>query len=210
MNPIRIFIADDHQLILEGLASLIRGIDGFTLQGAASTGEGLIAALSNSHTLPDVCVMDIEMPGMGGLAALKTMKEKFPTMKVLMLTMHEEPFYVNRAVREGADGYLLKNLNREAFAESVRKIMNGESFFVQGTAKVSPSAPSDEHAPDVLTVREKHILKLIAQGKSNKQIAKELFISNRTVDTHRNNLMRKLKISSSVQLVHYAYANNLV
>jgi two-component system, NarL family, nitrate/nitrite response regulator NarL len=210
MKPLKIFIADDHQLILEGLTSLIHGIEGFELLGKASTGEELVDALAQATGLPDVCVLDIEMPGIGGVAALKIIKEKFPPVKVLMLTMHEESFHINRVIKEGADGYLLKNLNRDTFIQSIRKIMNGESFFVEGSAKAITALVVDGTQADILTVREKHILKLIARGKSNKEIAKELFISNRTVDTHRNNLMRKLNISSSVQLVHYAYSNDLI
>lgn len=210
MKPLNIFIADDHDLVLEGLTSLIQGIDGFVLTGKASTGEALITQLANSASLPDVCILDIEMPGMGGVATLRVIKEKFPEVKVLILTMHAEPFHINRVIKEGADGYLLKNLNRDTFVQSILKIMNGESFFVEGAAKTTPARVSDTSGQETLTAREKHILQLIAQGKSNKEIAKELFISNRTVDTHRNNLMRKLNISSSVHLVHYAYSNGLI
>jgi two-component system, NarL family, nitrate/nitrite response regulator NarL len=210
MKPLKIFIADDHQLVLEGLSSLIHGIEGFALSGKASTGEELLSALNVAAELPDVCILDIEMPGMGGVATLRVIKEKFPAVKVLILTMHEEPFHINRVIKEGADGYLLKNLNRDTFVQSILKIMSGESFFVQGTAKTVTSPIADSPLPEILTAREKHILRLIALGKSNKQIAKELFISNRTVDTHRNNLMRKLSISSSVHLVHYAYSNDLL
>ncbi|MBT1698715.1 response regulator transcription factor [Fulvivirgaceae bacterium PWU4] len=210
MRPLKIFIADDHQLVQEGLSSLIRGIEHFTLVGAASTGEELISTLSRAEVLPDICILDIEMPGQGGVATLRILKERFPALKVLILTMHEESFYVNRVIKEGADGYLHKNLNRDSFIESIGKIMKGESFFVQGLDATTPSPAQDTANPDVLTPREKHILRLIALGKSNKEIAKELHISHRTVDTHRNNLMHKLNISSSVLLVHYAYSNNLL
>lgn len=210
MNTIKIFIADDHELVLEGLTSLIQGIDGFALAGRATTGEALISALTKSQTLPDVCIVDIEMPGMGGIATLRYLKEKFPGVKVLILTMHEESFYINRMVKEGADGYLVKNLNRETFIQGVKRVVTGESLFVEGKTNAASQVLEKGGLPEILTPREKLILRLIAQGKTNKQIAEELFISNRTVDTHRNNLMRKLNISSSVQLVHYAYSNNLL
>jgi len=210
MTPIRIFIADDHPLVIEGLTSLIHGMEGYTLCGSASSGEELLDTLSRLSELPQICILDIEMPGMGGVVALRTIKTKFPSVKVLILTMHEELFYVNRVIKEGADGYLLKNLSRETFMQSLRKIMGGESFFVERSSKAEIIQEPPTAQGEVLTLREKHILRLIAQGKTNKQIALELFISNRTVDTHRNNLMRKLNISSSVQLVHYAYSNNLV
>ncbi|GHN02339.1 DNA-binding response regulator [Cytophagales bacterium WSM2-2] len=210
MSSTKLFIADDHQLIRDGLESLISGINGFELCGKACSGEELIDTLMKTKELPQVCVIDIEMPGMGGLATMKVVKEKFPLVKVIVLTMHEESFYFNRAVREGADAYLSKNINREVFADCVHKVMKGEVFSGIETGQASSANPSENKSIDALTMRETHILKLVAQGKTNKQIASELFISKRTVDTHRNNLMRKLKISSSVQLVHYAYSNNLV
>jgi two-component system, NarL family, nitrate/nitrite response regulator NarL len=210
MKQIKILIADDHQLVLEGLTSLIQGIEGFTLLGKADSGGVLLDLLETMTEKPDLCILDIEMPGKDGVETLKVVKQRFPAIKVLILTMHEEPFYINRMIKEGADGYLLKNLNREVFIQCVHKIVDGESFFVEGLAKVYPAKDAPEEFPDVLTARETHILKLIAQGKSNKQIAEELFISNRTVDTHRNNLKRKLKATSTVHLVHYAYEKGLV
>jgi two-component system, NarL family, nitrate/nitrite response regulator NarL len=121
MNPIRIFITDDHHLVLEGLTSLINGIEGFALFGKATTGEELITQLNSATELPDVCIVDIEMPGINGVEALKVIKNNFPSVKVLILTMHEEPFYINRMIKEGADGYLLKNLNRDTFINSIQK-----------------------------------------------------------------------------------------
>lgn len=210
MKPVKIYIVDDHQLVLEGLASLIQGIKGFILLGRATSGEALIDQLNTTAELPDLCILDIEMPGMDGVEALKIIKEKFPLVKVLILTMHEESFYINRMINAGADGYLLKNLNLDTFIHCIQKIVNEESFFVEGLAKPLARKESSDPLPEALTTREKHILRLIAQGKSNKQIAVELFISNRTVDTHRNNLKRKLNAPSTVHLVHYAYEKGLV
>lgn len=210
MKPTRIFITDDYDLILEGLASLIEGIPGLVLVGKASSGDELIAKLENAAELPDLCILDIQMPGPDGVETLKILKKKFPAIKVLILTMHEEPFYINRMIKEGADGYLLKNLDREAFQRCISMIMNGESFFIEGFSKEQILQKSGPPSDDPLTAREKHILKLIAQGKSNKEIAADLFISPRTVDTHRNNLKRKLNAPSAVHLVHYAYKIGLV
>jgi DNA-binding NarL/FixJ family response regulator len=210
MKPVKIFIADDHQLVLEGLTSMIQGIPDFFLAGKTASGETLLVQLNAVAEPPDLCILDIEMPGLDGIETLKIIKEKFPAIKILILTMHEESFYVNRAITAGADGYLLKNLNRDIFIQCIQKIMNGESFFVEGLIKSPVGNESLNPQHEILTAREKHILRLIAQGKSNKQIAAELFISNRTVDTHRNNLRRKLNAPSTVHLVHYAYANGLV
>jgi two-component system nitrate/nitrite response regulator NarL len=210
MKPLKIYIADDHQLVLEGLTSLINGIPDFELTGKFFSGEDLLSALNSTIELPNLCILDIEMPGLGGVEVLAIIKEKFPAIKVLILTMHEEPFYINRMIKEGADGYLLKNLNRDTFIQCILKIKNNESFFVEGFPPKSALSNAHDKSEDILTVREKLILKLIAQGKSNKEIAAELFISKRTVDTHRNNLKRKLGLASTVHLVHYSYANGLV
>jgi DNA-binding NarL/FixJ family response regulator len=208
--PLKIYITDDHHLVLEGLTSLIQGIEEFELCGKFSSGEELLSHLNSIRELPDLCIVDIEMPGMGGVEVLTIIKQKYPSVKVLILTMHEEPFYINRMIKEGADGYLLKNLNRDTFIQCILKIINNESFFVEGlTTKTALNSLPDK-GENILTVREKHILKLIALGKSNKEIAAELYISKRTVDTHRNNLKRKLGLASTVHLVHYSYANGLV
>jgi len=208
MTPTTIFVADDHPLILEGLASLIQGIEQFRLVGRALNGKEVVSYFSSVDTLPDLCILDLEMPEMDGITTLKFLKEKFPTVKVLILTVHEEPFYVNRVIKAGANGYLLKNLNRDAFIQQITRIMQGESFFPDGSSvRIKPEAGQ---SLDILTDREKHILRLIALGKSTKEIAAELFISKRTVDTHRNNLKRKLRVTSIIHLVHYSYANGLV
>lgn len=210
MKPLKIFIADDHQLILEGLASLIKGIPGFILSAKAASGNELIAQLNAAAELPDLCILDIEMPGIDGVETLKIIKNKYPTIKVLILTMHEEAFHINRMIKGGADGYLLKNLNRDTFIQCIEKIMNKETFFIEGLIKTSTQYASSSTPPELLTTRERHILKLIAQGKSNKEIATQLFISHRTVDTHRTNLKRKLNASSIVHLIHYANENGII
>lgn len=203
-KPVKILIADDHKLMLEGLATLIQSIEGFELSGKVNSGKALLESLQNSASLPDICIVDIEMPDMDGVEAVRQIRRQFPDLKVMALTMHNESHFVSRMIAAGADGYLLKNVEREVFIDSILKILAGHAFV---TAGVSTTKTRDES--DVLTQREKQILKLIVQGKTNKEIATELFISDRTADTHRTNIKRKLKLSSLAQLIQYARDNNI-
>lgn len=199
MKNIRIFIADDHQLILDGLATLIESIDGLELSGKFASGKEMIDALQHAVRFPDICIVDIEMPGMDGIETVRIIRQQYSYMKIMALTMHDEHHFVSRMILAGADGYVLKNVKRNLFIESIQKIMAGRSFVTEGLTQKKIDTP-----PDDLTDREKEILKQIALGKSNKEIAAQFYISDRTVDTHRTNIKRKLKLTSLSQLIQYA------
>jgi DNA-binding NarL/FixJ family response regulator len=203
-KPIHILIADDHRLMLEGLATLIESIDGFTLAGKVSSGKALIEWLQHAPSLPDICIVDIEMPGMDGVEVVKIIRSQFAGLKIMALTMHNESHFVSRMITAGANGYLLKNVDREVFIRSIERILKGSDFVLEG---VTPARTVSEE--EALTQREKQILKLIVLGKTNKEIADELFISDRTADTHRTNIKRKLKLTSLAQLIQYSKENNL-
>jgi two-component system nitrate/nitrite response regulator NarL len=197
-RPVRIFIADDHRLMLEGLATLIGSIEGFELAGKFSSGRDLLEALKTIVRTPDICIVDIEMPGMDGVETVKAIRHMFPRLKIMVLTMHDEWHFVNKMIAAGADGYLLKNVERDVFISTVNKILDGASFIAEGLSQ------KKSEGPDELTDREKEILKQIVMGKTNKEIADELFISARTADTHRTNIKRKLKLTTLSQLMQYA------
>lgn len=205
-EPVRIFIADDHKLMLEGLATLIESIDGFALAGKVSSGKALMEALQTARPLPHICIVDIEMPDMDGFETVKAIRQKFQNIKTMVLTMHNESHFVSRMIAAGANGYLLKNVDRQVFIDSIYKILSSEGFVTDG---ISPRSGQAATEADDLTHREKQILKLIVQGKTNKEIAEELFISDRTADTHRTNIKRKLKISTLAQLMQYAKDHGL-
>ena len=198
-TPIRLFIVDDHHLMLEGLASLIDSIEGLELIGKFSSGRELLDSLLVTVRLPDVCLIDIEMPGIDGIETVRTIREKFGDIKIMALTMHDEQHFVNRMIVAGANGYVLKNVKRQAFIDSINRVMSGSTFVVEGLTQKKANVPNDE-----LTDREKDILKQIVLGKSNKEISLELYISDRTVDTHRTNIKRKLKLTTLSQLIQYA------
>ncbi len=197
-KKVTIFIADDHRLMLEGLASLIGSIDGFELVGKFHSGFELLTALEKSKQPPDICIVDIEMPGLDGVETVRRIRQWNPSQKILALTMHNEWHFVNRMVAAGANGYVLKNVEREVFIHTIEKILDGSAFVTEGMNQPRPS-----HV-DELSDREREILRKIVEGKSNKEIGEELFISARTVDTHRTNIKRKLKMTTLSQLVQYA------
>lgn len=204
MTDIKIYIADDHRLMLEGLATLIQSIDGFALAGKFNSGKEMIASLQNAVELPDVCIVDIEMPEMDGVETAKTIRQQFPNLKIMALTMHQESHFVSRMIAAGANGYLIKNVDRDVFISSIHKLLHDDEFITEG---VSPSRTRSDG--ELLTSREKEILKRIVQGKTNKEIAEELFISDRTADTHRTNIKRKLKLSTLAQLIQFARENGI-
>ena len=204
MADIKIYIADDHRLMLEGLATLIQSIDGFALAGKFNSGKEMIAGLQNTAELPDVCIVDIEMPEMDGVETAKTIRQQFPDLKIMALTMHQESHFVSRMIAAGANGYLIKNVDRDVFINSIHKLLHGDEFITEGI-----SANRSRSEGDLLTSREKEILKLIVQGKTNKEIADDLFISDRTADTHRTNIKRKLKLSTLSQLIQFARENGI-
>jgi DNA-binding NarL/FixJ family response regulator len=203
VRPIRIFIADDHRLMLAGLATLIESIEGFELAGKFASGKELLEALRKIMMPPDICIVDIEMPGMDGVETVRAVRREFPDVKIMALTMHDEWHFVSRMITAGANGYLLKNVEREVFIETVNKILSGSSFITEGLSQKRSRGSVD------LTDREKGILRMIVLGKSNKEIGDELFISARTADTHRTNIKRKLKLTTLSQLIQYAKENGL-
>lgn len=202
-KPIRIFIADDHKLMLAGLATLIESIEGFELAGKFSSGKEMIDSLQKITRPPDICIVDIEMPGMDGVETVKAIRQLFPNLKVMALTMHDEWHFVNRMIAAGANGYLLKNVERDVFIETVNKVLSGAPFITEGLSQKKSEGTGD------LTDREKEILRKIVLGKTNKEIADELFISARTADTHRTNIKKKLKLTTLSQLIQYAKGNEI-
>ena len=210
MSSISVFVVDDHHIILDGLASLIDSIEGLRLAGKASSGMECVKAIANLTEKPDVCLVDIDMPEMNGVEVVKLLKKEFPKIKVMALTMHDERYFINRMIVAGADGYLIKNVDRSAFEKTIKKVVSEamqSDFIVEGKHKVKLQKTDDAIPVKPLTSRELQVLRLIAKGYSSNEIAGELHISYRTVDTHRTHLKQKLKASTIAALVQYAYEN---
>jgi len=217
MKKIRILIADDHSVVRSGLRQLLKTSGDFSVVGEASSGEEAIEQVRKHK--PDIAILDISMPGMNGIEATRIIKQDGAGTKVLILTIHESEDYVFQMVRAGASGYLLKNAGKEELFNAVNAIAAGERFFSPGISKLmvdefirraNKNVPAAAFNEEVLTNREIEILKLIAGGLTNQEIADKLFISARTVDTHRTNLMQKLNIHETAGLVKYAIEKGIV
>ncbi len=211
MEKIRILLADDHALVRSGLIRLLEPNKDILVVGEAEDGEETIR--KTKELKPDVVVIDLSMPKINGIEAAKIIRKDCPESRVLVLTMHENEEYVYQIFRSGANGYILKNANRNEITTAIRAVAKGERFFsprvseimVEGYLRKAEEREKATDSSDIeLTTREREVLSLIAEGFNNQQIADKLFISPRTVDTHRTNIMQKLDIHDSANLVKYA------
>jgi DNA-binding NarL/FixJ family response regulator len=205
MTSIEICIADDHKLVLEGMGTLIDSIPELHLVGKFTSGKALVEALRTHEIKPQVILIDIEMPEMDGIETVRAIRKFNGDLKIIALTMHHESHFISKMIAAGANGYLMKNVDRDAFLQSIQRVLSARDFFVEGLAFNVEKA----NAANILSQREIEILKEIVKGKSNKEIADQLFISDRTVDTHRTNIKRKLKINTLSQLIEYASKNGI-
>lgn len=203
-STISVLLADDHPLVLEGVKSFLETFDHITVVGTATNGNEALQAFDTLR--PDIVVMDLNMPELSGLAATEIMLERNPDAKVLILSMHNSAEYVSTAMRHGARGYVLKDVPTEKIVKAIEVIMDGGIFHCNGVEQLLTPA----NGRDPLTSREQTILLQLASGKSNKEVARELDISPRTVETHRLNIKRKLGISSAAGLTRYAMEHGVL
>ncbi|MCB2182428.1 MAG: response regulator transcription factor [Desulfobulbaceae bacterium] len=212
----RILIVEDHAILRDGLRAILADYSEFKVVSEAADGlEGIRRA---SELQPDLVLLDMTMPKMNGIDALVEMKKVCPRTRVLILSVHSSQSYCKAAIRAGADGYILKDSRQEELIEAIQKTLKGERFIsreLRGTHTDNNKKKKDSEEAitlksDLLTRREKQILKLIAEGYSNKEIGEMLFISPKTVDNHRTNLMRKLNLHNVQELTRYASRENLL
>jgi two-component system response regulator NreC len=217
MKKINILIADDHALVRTGIATLLQSYDDFAVVGEAT--DGAEAVEMTGKLQPDVVLIDLAMPKMNGIEATQQIRQRFPRTQVLVLTMHENDEYIFQIFKSGASGYVLKDANRDELCRAIRAVAKGEKFFssrvsdiiVENFIKRQETLHVELSSADIpLTKREKEILALIVEGLTNQQIADKLFISPRTVDTHRTNIMQKLDLHDVASLVRYAIKHGLV
>ncbi len=215
MRKIRILLADDHKLMRSGLRVLLEQQAGLTVVAEASDGREAVA-LVPSHK-PDVLVMDIGMPNLNGIEAATQITQSHPEISIVMLSMHSDESYVLRALKAGAKGYLLKDSAEADLIRAVHSVAEGKSFFSPAVSKVllddyvrklKRSGTDDPY--DLLTPREREILQLVAEGKSNKDVAQMLNLSVYTVETHRSNIMEKLNLHGVPELILYAVRRGII
>jgi len=213
-KEIKILIADDHQIVTDGLKNILKDVEGIRVVATAANGA---EAYDICNTLSiNIVLMDIDMPKLTGIEATKLIKRDFGHIKILVLSMHNEKGVIQNVVEAGADGYLLKNTNQNELIEAIKKICEGEKFFSSDVTMTllskgaATETTEDKELVESLTEREIEILRLISEGLSNKEIGDQLFISHRTVDTHRTNLMKKLNVHNIAGLIRFALKNKLV
>ena len=208
MNKINVLLTDDHQLIIDGLKSLLKDQDDINVSAEANNGREALRILG---FLPvDVVLMDIDMPVMNGIETLKEVKKQYPDVKVIILSMHNEAGMIKSLIDLGANGYLLKSCTQDEVVSAIRKVAAGQASFSTDVTMALLKTANQEQKSEFLTERETEILKMIAAGYSNKEIGDKLFISHRTVDTHRTNLMKKISVNNIAGLISYAIKNGIV
>ena len=214
MSAITIVLLDDHIVVRHGLRALLAGEPDFDVVGEAGDGRSGLELVERLQ--PNVLIADIMMPGLNGLEVTRLVTQKHPRTRVLMLSMYANEAYVLQALRYGAAGYVLKESSAEVLMEAVRTVADGRRYLCQPLSEraieayVEKSEPAPLDVYETLTTREREILHLLAEGHANAQIAGELFISPRTVENHRANLMQTLDIHNTAELVLYAVRQGLV
>lgn len=211
---IKVIVVDDHQIFIDGVKTIIDTMDNISVVAEANNGVDLIDCLSKTEA--DIILMDVNMPKMDGVEATKTVLEKYPQLKVLMLTMHDSKAYIEKLLKTGASGYILKNTKKEELQTAIETVYEGGNYYSKEvTQQIMDSLQKHKKVKkslgDVsLTEREKDVLRLIAQEHTTNEIAEKLFISHHTVESHRKNLISKLQVRGVGGLVKYAIQSGLV
>ena len=205
-EPIRVVVVDDHPMVAEGIEAILDSYDDISVVATLADGSQMIDRLDDLS--PDVILMDLNMPGIGGLSATEMILERAPDTRILVLSMHDSPEYIATALSHGARGYVLKDVPTDEIRRAIDAVMAGQRYLCTGAE--GALAPAEGGAREQLTNREQTILLQLAQGRSNKEVALALDISVRTVETHRKNIKRKLGISSTAGLTRYALEHGVL
>jgi two-component system, NarL family, nitrate/nitrite response regulator NarL len=213
MAKIKVFILDDHQMLIDGLKALLVNEKQFEITGTATNGKDALAMIATNK--PDIVLSDINMPEMDGVAFTRELKKAYPEIKVLALSMFGEKSTISEILDAGASGYILKNTGKEELINALLKVSSGGMFFSDEISAEMMKAMSErgqkkEEEKVQLTEREKEIIQLIAKEYSNAKIGETLFISERTVETHRKNIFRKANTKTVVGLIKFAIENKLI
>jgi DNA-binding NarL/FixJ family response regulator len=212
IKKIKVLIADDHVMVRQGFMVLLNAQPDIEVIGEAADGNEMVELAENLH--PDVVLADISMPNLNGIDATKLIHQRYPEMPVVMITIHTSSSYVVRALRSGARGYVVKNDDFQHVIQAIKAVMLGQRYLSNLVSEqiidaVVSGTSQDFNMDERISIREREILQLIAEGNSNSQIAKKLVISARTVETHRTNIMRKLELTSQIDILRYAIQHGL-
>ncbi len=208
MTPLRVVLADDHQILVDGLRRLIDATPDLRVVATARDAESAIAVVRQER--PDVLVLDLSMPGGGGLEVARRIREMEPPTKIVVLTMWAEDRYVLEAVRLGVAGYVLKRSADRDLLEAIRTVGRGDAYLTPTAVRLLLATQRPEPAAPALSAREREVLRFTARGFSNLEIAERLFVSPKTVDTYRSRVMAKLDLHRRSELVDYALRHGLM
>ena len=208
LAPIKVLICDDHPLVLEGIRAVVETFDHIRVVGAVRSAHAALELAAKTN--PDVVLMDINLPELSGLDAIELFREQLPRTRLLMLSMHDSREYISTAVLFGASGYILKDVPPAEIISAIEAVAANGTYFSSGVAEAILERGQKQSAVVPLTTREQAVLLLLAQGRSNKDVAGELDISVRTVETHRKNIKKKLGISTTAGLTRYVIDHGLM
>jgi len=204
---IKVFIVDDHYMVIEGIHSLLQNETNIEWMGHATNAASCLAFLQ--HQVPDVILMDINLPDKSGIDLCKEVKEKYPAIFILGLSTFNQQSFIEKMIGSGASGYVIKNATQQELMEAIHTVVKGKEY-LSFDAAVALRKPDTQNNTPVITRREKEVLELITEGMTNNEIARQLFISSTTVDTHRKNLLSKLRAKNTASLVRIATQLKLV
>jgi DNA-binding NarL/FixJ family response regulator len=217
-SEIKLLLVDDHRLLRDGLAAILKEAEDIEIVGSVSSGEDAIRLFPSLN--PDVILMDIMMCGMTGIEATRWIKEQNNDVKVILISAEVKKELVTAGIEAGTDGYLPKDVEKEILIEAIRAVHNGGRYFNEAITnlvfedlyqkKKMPPGNGNSPLPNTLTKREQQVMTLIAAGKSNTEVANELFISTKTVNTHKGHILEKLGLKNTAELVKYAIRNNII
>lgn len=214
MQKKSIYITDDHKIVTEGISSFLIGNEKYELTGTFLNGTDLLNNLKKKQ--PDILILDIKLPGLNGIQLSKIISNDYPSVKIIFLSSNTDEETINEAIKAGGVGFLSKDVTEQEFILALDKITNGENYYSNGVQQTlfnsfTKNVKTDaEYHDDILTDREIEVIKLIADGLSYKEIAERIFISTKTVETHKKNIMKKLELKTTVDIVKYAILNGIV
>ena len=215
-EKIKVLLCDDHKLIRDGIESMLQNTEDIEVIGSVSSGEDAVNEVRQNR--PDLILMDIMMGGMTGIEATRWIKGFDTTIKIILVTMEISKDYISAGIKSGVDGYLPKDIDKDTLLDAVRTVFKGGRFFNDAIMKLvfedfyshEKLKSTDKKLPNELTKREYEILGLVASGKTNKELAETLFISIKTVETHKTNILEKLGLKNTTELIKYAIKNNII
>lgn len=205
----RIILVDDHHIVRQGLEFLLSTVEDIEVVKGFSDGKSFLRYIE-AHDLPDIVLLDLVMPVMNGIEITEIMKEKYPDLKILVLTSYVDDEHVISAIDKGADGYEMKDVEPEQLIKTIKSVLAGEKIIHPQAQSVIESISDKPHYTNKLSKRESEVLTEMAKGKTNKEIAETLFVSEKTVKTHVSHIFAKLQVSDRTQAAIYAMQNNLI